>query len=472
MNKLSEIKALYNNSWKFLVKPPKMRYNLRELSEHPTVTLGQMIYIPKTIQNRQGKAIRIHIFMPNKNVNYQQFTVDFIIYCHSQGGNAMEGSFLIKMCSELKLGLVLFDFAGSGFSEGDYITLGLYEAGDIQCVVDVLKADFKLNRLSFWGRSMGSVSILLYMNKAPVVPLFIVLDVPFYDLESTVVHFAKKKLKVPPFLMKIILNLISGKVQEEIGVNIFHTNLKEVIRKTTVPACLIASYNDEMVPFKDFQALLNGYGTKDIKMFITNKTHSEKRELEITTNAATMLVQRMMGQDIRHGDMSDMLSEKSFNMTLQESKRFLMHQSAIKNVVMPESDNHIRSSRRYSNLLNKNITKRDASFNPFRKTRETSSRKTRNRSNMVASHDLLNSIFSSNEFNKSRHNVFRSDRESNQEYFGEPKAELRRTMVSKNNPPILRKNTRIRQTVKSPMRTNTRNSNYIKVFHEENKPTQ
>ena len=207
MNKLSEIKALYNNSWKFLVQPPKMRYNVRELSEHPTVTLGQMIYIQKTIQNRRKKALRIHIFMPNKNVNYNQFSVDFIIYCHSQGGNAMEGSFLIKMCSELKLGLVLFDFAGSGFSEGEYITLGLYEAEDIHCVVDMLKIDFKLNSLSFWGRSMGSVSILLYMEKAPVTPSFIVLDVPFYDLESTVVHFAKTKLKVPSFLMKMILGL-------------------------------------------------------------------------------------------------------------------------------------------------------------------------------------------------------------------------------------------------------------------------
>ena len=446
--------------------------HVRELSEHPTVTLGQMIYIQKTIQNRRKKALRIHIFMPNKNVNYNQFSVDFIIYCHSQGGNAMEGSFLIKMCSELKLGLVLFDFAGSGFSEGEYITLGLYEAEDIHCVVDMLKIDFKLNGLSFWGRSMGSVSILLYMEKAPVTPSFIVLDVPFYDLESTVVHFAKTKLKVPSFLMKMILGLIVGKIEEEVGVNIFHTNLKGVISKTVVPACLIASHHDEMVPFKDFQAILNNYGTKDIKMFITKKTHTEKRELEILTNAAVMLVKRLIGQDIRPEDMSVLLSEKSFNMTLQESKRFLLHQSMTKKTVIPETNNHIRSSRRYSNLLHTNMNKRDTSFKPVRKLRENSSRKQRNRSNMVSSHGHIGSIFNSNEFNKIKYNVFKTDRASNQEYFGDVKKDMRKTLASKNNPPILQKHIRTRQTYKSPIRTDVRQSNYIKVFHEENKPNK
>lgn len=35
-------------------------------------------------------------------------------------------------------GLVLFDFAGSGFSSGDHITLGIKESKDLEMIIDYL----------------------------------------------------------------------------------------------------------------------------------------------------------------------------------------------------------------------------------------------------------------------------------------------------------------------------------------------
>lgn len=42
----------------------------------------------------------------------------------------MEGHFLLKFCLP-QLSVLLFDFAGSGFSEGDHITLGIKESRDL-----------------------------------------------------------------------------------------------------------------------------------------------------------------------------------------------------------------------------------------------------------------------------------------------------------------------------------------------------
>lgn len=52
--------------------------------------------------------------------------------------------------------VVLFDFAGSGLSEGDFVTLGVKEADDIATVLEYLKA--KVRDVFLWGRSMGAVA--------------------------------------------------------------------------------------------------------------------------------------------------------------------------------------------------------------------------------------------------------------------------------------------------------------------------
>lgn len=54
--------------------------------------------------------------------------------------------------------LFVFDFAGCGLSEGEYISLGYYEIGDVQVVVDYLKNHEKVSKIALWGRSMGAVT--------------------------------------------------------------------------------------------------------------------------------------------------------------------------------------------------------------------------------------------------------------------------------------------------------------------------
>jgi len=50
-----------------------------------------------------------------------------VVYLHTRGGCRIEGLFLLKIFLP-KVGLLLFDFAGSGYSEGEYVTLGINES--------------------------------------------------------------------------------------------------------------------------------------------------------------------------------------------------------------------------------------------------------------------------------------------------------------------------------------------------------
>ena len=61
-----------------------------------------------------------------------------------------------------KVNLILFDFAGSGYSEGEYITLGVKEARDTRTIIDYAKQKFGINKVILWGRSMGAVTAILF----------------------------------------------------------------------------------------------------------------------------------------------------------------------------------------------------------------------------------------------------------------------------------------------------------------------
>lgn len=58
-----------------------------------------------------------------------------MVYLHTRGGCRIEGLFLLKIFLP-KVGLLLFDFAGSGYSEGEYVTLGINESWDTKLVLN------------------------------------------------------------------------------------------------------------------------------------------------------------------------------------------------------------------------------------------------------------------------------------------------------------------------------------------------
>lgn len=54
--------------------------------------------------------------------------------------------------------VALFDFVGSGESEGEFVTLGVNEAKDIDAVVNYILKNKNVNDIFLWGRSMGAVA--------------------------------------------------------------------------------------------------------------------------------------------------------------------------------------------------------------------------------------------------------------------------------------------------------------------------
>ena len=54
-----------------------------------------------------------------------------------------------------------FDFSSSGRSDGYYTSYGLLEQLDIHSILEYLDRNYSYKKYVLWGRTMGSVSIIL-----------------------------------------------------------------------------------------------------------------------------------------------------------------------------------------------------------------------------------------------------------------------------------------------------------------------
>lgn len=74
-----------------------------------------------------------------------------VIYLHGNSSCRLEG---LRMAPELlkrKINIFVFDFAGCGMSEGEYISLGWHEKDDLRIVVDFVEKLPGVSRIGIWG---------------------------------------------------------------------------------------------------------------------------------------------------------------------------------------------------------------------------------------------------------------------------------------------------------------------------------
>ena len=62
-----------------------------------------------------------------------------MVYLHCNSGSRIEGIAHAKQVLEAGYAFVVFDFCGSGMSEGEYVTLGLNESEDLETVISHIK---------------------------------------------------------------------------------------------------------------------------------------------------------------------------------------------------------------------------------------------------------------------------------------------------------------------------------------------
>jgi dipeptidyl aminopeptidase/acylaminoacyl peptidase len=170
----------------------------------------------------------------------------------------------------LSLGLAVFsfDFAGSGKSDGDYVSLGYYEREDLMSVIAHLRATNVVSTIALWGRSMGAATALMHGDRDPSIACM-VLDSPFADLtqlaEEMVEKGKEQGINVPNFIVSFAIRCIQASVKRQANFNIRDISPIAHADKCFIPALFVAGEHDDFIHKRHSQAIHDRYaGDKNI----------------------------------------------------------------------------------------------------------------------------------------------------------------------------------------------------------------
>ena len=149
--------------------------------------------------------------------------IPVVIYMHGNSSARVEVIPQLSYLLSLGLAVFSFDFAGSGKSDGEYVSLGYYEREDLMCVIAHLRATNVVSTIALWGRSMGAATALMHGDRDPSIACMI-LDSLFSDLtqlaEEMVEKGREQGINVPGFVVSVALRMIRGSVKKQAGIDI------------------------------------------------------------------------------------------------------------------------------------------------------------------------------------------------------------------------------------------------------------
>lgn len=193
----------------------------------------------------------------------------------------------------LSLGVAVFafDFAGSGKSEGDYVSLGYYEREDLSCVVAHLRATNVVSTIALWGRSMGAATALMFGDRDPSIACMI-LDSSFADLSQLCTELVDKGreqgIVVPNIVASLALRMIQGSVKKQANFDIKTISPIAHAERCFIPALFVAGEHDDFIKKHHSEELYEKYaGDKNI--IIVEGDHNSPRPKFMFDSASIFL---------------------------------------------------------------------------------------------------------------------------------------------------------------------------------------
>ena len=217
--------------------------------------------------------------------------IPVVIYMHGNSSARVEVIPQLSYLLSLGVAVFAFDFAGSGKSDGDYVSLGYYEREDLSCIVAHLRATNVVSTIALWGRSMGAATALMFGDRDPSIACMI-LDSPFADLtqlcEELVDKGREQGIVVPGFVVGMAIRMLQGSVKKQAGFNLKQISPISHVDKCFIPALFVAGEHDDFIKKHHSEQLHEKYaGDKNI--IIVEGDHNSPRPKFMFDSASIFL---------------------------------------------------------------------------------------------------------------------------------------------------------------------------------------
>ena len=290
MEKEQPFKFSYESLWKFIIRPPRGIYNEIDLGPKVFNRRNSKIYTRTdyTILSKRGFLLKASFFQ-QELYSRKPFIMPVIIYLHGNSSSRMEGKKLVEFLFDYDINTFIFDFAGCGLSEGDYISLGYHEKNDLETIIDFVEKLPGVGNIGLWGRSMGAATILLYCHNDSRIKAICV-DSAFADFSTLAQSLVYSYMKIPGFIVKGALIFIRKTILNQNDFDI--DELKPILfcSKSFVPAFFIHALADDLIPLDHTLQLYEAYaGEKSIN--IVEGGHNSSRQLHIIRTVVKFFTQ-------------------------------------------------------------------------------------------------------------------------------------------------------------------------------------
>ena len=273
-------KITYETLWKAIIRPPREDYDEEEMG-NPIFAIENRHYFRKDFEllNFQGYLLKVSIVEPIDNERPQEI-MPCVIYLHANASSRIEGLLVRRFLLKRDINLCIFDFQGSGLSEGDYISLGYHEKYQVKNIVDFLEKYPGVGEIGLWGRSMGAATSLIYASMDKRIKA-VVADSPFEDFRKLAKEMVLNQIKVPGFLVEGAISIIGKSVKSRNGMDINDIKAIESVKNCEAPIIFIHATDDELVPFHHSEDLIKTYKGKIKELRNVTGGHNGRRPVAL-----------------------------------------------------------------------------------------------------------------------------------------------------------------------------------------------
>ena len=243
--------STWNKLVNLVIRPPRAQYDPNEHLPGPRFRIAGVTHVRRDIDlaGADGLTLKCSHYEPEVRGNDP---LPCVIYLHGNSGSRCDATEAIRLLLPARITVFAVDLGGSGMSEGEYVTLGVRETKDVECIVNHLRDQGLTSKIGLWGTSMGAVTAIMYANRDPSIA-GVVLDSPFSSLPKLmlelVAQFTKgSRVGVPKMAARMALSFVRSSVKSRAKFDINDLDLRKVAPSTFCPALFAHGKDDDFIP--------------------------------------------------------------------------------------------------------------------------------------------------------------------------------------------------------------------------------
>jgi len=256
----------YKNAWKAVIRPSRCIYSLSELGPSEFSIGGRAFkredFRLKSASGHNLECSHFSLAEPSEDDLGQQDSRPprpCVLYLHGCSSSRLEVLDVLHKLLPHQLDVFCMDFAGSGLSGGDYVSLGHYEEKDLGVAIRHLRKSGRVTSIGLWGRSMGASTAILRASKDRCLSAC-VLDSPFRDLRSIATDMVTQSVPVPQWVIDIGVEAVRTEVLSRAGFDPGEVLPIRSARRARCPGLFAAASDDSFVLPQHAQDLHDAWG--------------------------------------------------------------------------------------------------------------------------------------------------------------------------------------------------------------------